>query len=118
MGGYVQTLVRPISGVGFMIVTVIQVLIHDGKKKNYDELFHNTIVPLVQKQPRLVSITASVPRSEGSNEYCIVAVWQDFEAITSFFGENCHKHCIHPDEAELVSERSVRHYDLAYRLTT
>lgn len=95
-----------------MIVRVFRVVVHDGKQTEFGDFFHNTALPLVQSQPGLVSVTAGAPRPETPTEFCMVMVWRDVAWLKGFAGEDWREAHIHPDEADLVRERSVRHYDL------
>lgn len=86
---------------------------HDGKQPEFEHFFRNTAVPLMKSQPGIVSITAGVPRPETPNEFCMVMVWRDVESMKAFVGEDWREAHIHPDEAELVRERFLHHYELA-----
>ena len=95
-----------------MIARVFRVTVHDGKQAEFSEFFKNTALPLVQSQPGIVSVTAGLPRPETPNEFCMVMVWHDVEALKAFAGEDWRKPHIHPDEAETVRDRSLHHYEL------
>ena len=96
-----------------MIVRVFQVTVHDGRRDRFEDFFLNTALPLMREQPGLVSLTAGLPRAETPNEFCMVMVWRDLEAMKAFVGEDWRDPHIHPDEAELVRERTIHHYELA-----
>jgi heme-degrading monooxygenase HmoA len=95
-----------------MIVRVFRVTVHDGKQAEFSEFFKTTALPLVQSQPGIVSVTAGLPRPETPNEFCMVMVWRNVEALKAFAGEDWRKPHIHPDEAETVRDRSLHHYEL------
>ena len=95
-----------------MIVRVFRVTVHDGKEAAFADFFRNTALPLVQRQPGLVSVTAGAPRPETPAEFCMVMVWRDVASLKAFAGEDWREAHIHPDEAELVRARSVHHYEL------
>ena len=40
-------------------------------------------------------------------------VWENLDAMKAFVGEDWQNPHIHPDEAELVKERQITHYELA-----
>lgn len=96
-----------------MIIRVFRVEVHDGKRGEFEHFFRDTALPLTKSQPGLVSVTAGVPRPETPNEFCMVMVWKDLEAMKAFVGEDWRNPHIHADEAELVRERSIHHYELA-----
>jgi heme-degrading monooxygenase HmoA len=96
-----------------MIVRVFRVVVQDGKQADFDQFFRKTALPLVQSQPGIVSVTAGVPRPETPNEFCMVMVWRDLEAMKEFVGEDWRNAHVHPDEADMVRERFIHHYELA-----
>ena len=96
-----------------MIVRVFRVATHEGKERQFETFFRETAIPLVKAQPGIVSVTAGVPRPETPNEFCMVMVWDNLEAMKDFVGEDWQSAHIHPDDAELVKERTIHHYDLA-----
>lgn len=96
-----------------MIVRIFRVTVHDGKRAEFEDFFRNTAIPLVKSQPGIVSVTAGVPRPESPNEFCMVMVWEDVDSLKAFAGENWREPHIHPDEAALVRDRSLHHYELA-----
>jgi heme-degrading monooxygenase HmoA len=95
-----------------MIVRVFRVVVQDGKRTEFEDFFRNTARPLVEAQPGIVSVTAGVPRPETPDEFCMVMVWRDLDAMKAFVGEDWRSAHIHPDEAELVRERFIHHYEL------
>lgn len=96
-----------------MIVRIFQVTVHDGKRTEFEDFFRNTAIPLMKSQPGIVSLTASTPRPETPDDFCMVMVWKDLEAMKTFVGEDWQSAHIHPDEAELVKARFISHYELA-----
>lgn len=96
-----------------MIVRIFRVTVHDGKRAEFEDFFRTTAIPLVKSQPGIVSVTAGVPRAESPNEFCMVMVWKDVDALKAFAGEDWREPHIHPDEAALVRDRSLHHYELA-----
>ena len=96
-----------------MIIRIFRVIVQDGKRAEFEDFFRNTAMPLMQSQPGIVSVTAGVPREETPNEFCMVMVWRDLEAMKAFVGDDWREPHIHPDEAELVRERFLHHYELA-----
>lgn len=96
-----------------MIVRVFQVETHPGKEAEFEEFFRNTAIPLMQKQEGIVALTAGASRPETPNQFCMVMVWRDLEAMKAFVGEDWRSAHIHPDEAELVKARRITHYELA-----
>ncbi|MCW3782178.1 antibiotic biosynthesis monooxygenase family protein [Defluviimonas salinarum] len=101
-----------------MIIRIFRATIHEGKEAEFREFFLHTALPLVKSQPGLVSATPGLPRPECPREFCMVMVWKDVESLKAFAGEDWQHPHIHPDEAELVADRALHHYDLAQLITT
>ncbi len=93
-----------------MIMRIFQVSTHPGKEAAFGDFFHNTAIPLMKRTPGLVSVTAGAPRAESPTEFCMVMIWKDLESLKAFAGEDYESAHIHPDEAELVRERRIAHY--------
>lgn len=100
-----------------MIVRIFQVTVHEGKRDEFEDFFRNTALPLMKRQPGLVSLTAATPREETPDNFCMVMVWKDLEAMKAFVGEDWQSAHIHPDEAALVKARTISHYELAETFT-
>lgn len=95
-----------------MIMRVFQVSTHPGKEAEFAEFFHGTAIPLMQRTPGLVSVTPGAPRPDSPTDFCMVMIWKDLDALKAFAGENYQDAHILPEEAELVRDRTIRHYDL------
>ena len=96
-----------------MIIRVFRVVVQEGKRDAFETFFRETALPLVNAQPGIVSVTAGLPRPECPNDFCMVMVWNDLDAMKAFVGEDWQSAHILPEEAELVRERSIHHYELA-----
>lgn len=94
-----------------MIMRLFRVTTHEGKAAEFEDFFRNTAVPLMKRQDGLVSLIPGVPRPEAPNEFCMVMVWRDLDALKAFVGEDWQTAHIHPDEAPLVKERTLSHFD-------
>jgi len=95
-----------------MIMRVFQVSIHPGKEAEFSKFFHETAIPLMRRTPGIVSVTPGAPRKESPTEFCMVMVWEDLESLKAFVGEDYESAHIHPDEADLVKARTIKHYEL------
>ena len=95
-----------------MIVRVFQVEAEDGQQGRFEEFFREEALPLVARQPGLVSVTAGTPLPETPRDFCMVMVWRDVDSLRAFAGEDWRQPHIHPDEARLVSSRRLSHYRL------
>lgn len=95
-----------------MIMRVFQVSTHPGKEADFGKFFHETAIPLMKRALGIVSITPGAPRDESPTEFCMVMIWKDLESLKAFVGEDYESAHIHPDEAELVRARTIKHYEM------
>ena len=95
-----------------MIVRLFQVSTHPGKEAEFADFFHNTAIPLMQRTPGLAKVIPCAPRPDTPTEFAMVMVWETLDALKAFVGEDYQSAHVHPDEAALVRERRIAHYDL------
>jgi hypothetical protein len=96
-----------------MILRFFRVVIHDGGQAEFKKFFLGTALPGVRSHQGLISMSVGLPRPESPAEFSMSMVWKDMDALKGFTGENWQKAVIHPDEAHLLREAHVHHYDLA-----
>lgn len=96
-----------------MIVRVFRALVHDGKQGEFEKFFFEKALPTIKSQPGLVGVSIGTPIKETPNEFMMTTVWKDLEALKGFAGENWHEAVIDPDEADLLCETFVHHYQHA-----
>ncbi|HSF95555.1 MAG TPA: antibiotic biosynthesis monooxygenase [Thermohalobaculum sp.] len=95
-----------------MIMRVFQVTTHPGKEGEFGKFFHETAIPLMKRTPGLVKVIPGAPRPKSPTEFCMVMVWKDLDSLKAFVGEDYQSAHIHPDEAELVKARTIKHYEM------
>lgn len=95
-----------------MIVRLFQVSTYPGKESEFATFFHGTAIPLMKRTPGLETLLPCAPRAETPTEFAMVMVWKDLDSLKSFVGEDYDSPHIHPDEARLVRERRIAHYEL------
>ena len=95
-----------------MIMRIFQVTTQPGKEAEFGKFFHETAIPLMQSTPGLVTLVPGAPRAGSPNEFCMVMVWKDLDSLKAFVGEDYESAHIHPDEAELVQARTIKHYEM------
>lgn len=95
-----------------MIMRVFQVTTQPGKEAEFARFFHETAIPLMRSTPGLAALYPGAPRESSPREFCMVMVWESLTALKAFVGEDYESAHIHPDEAELVAARTIKHYDL------
>lgn len=96
-----------------MIVRIFRVVVQPGKRAEFERFFRETAIPLMQRQEGLLTLIPCLPRAETPDEFAMVMVWRDLAAMQAFVGEDWRSAHVHPDEAALVRERFIHHYELA-----
>jgi heme-degrading monooxygenase HmoA len=99
-----------------MIIRFFRAVIRDGEQEAFKSFFFRTALPFVRSQKGLESVTIGLPHASTPNEFSMLTVWRDLSALKEFAGENWREAVIHPDEAHLLKETHVHHYELAETL--
>ena len=94
-----------------MIIRVFRPTIHPGKEAEFEAFLRETAVPLVSQQSGLVAQHVGRPRDPSSSEYLYVTIWDDVESIRAFAGERWQEAVITPDEAHLLKDTWIGHYE-------
>jgi heme-degrading monooxygenase HmoA len=95
-----------------VIIRVFRPTIHTGKESDFESFLHHTAIPLVSRQKGLIAQHVGKPRDPSSTEYVYVTVWDDIDSIRAFAGESWQEAVITPDEAHLLRDTSIAHYDV------
>jgi len=95
-----------------MIMRIFQVTTQPGKEAEFGKFFHETAIPLMLSTPGLANLIPGAPRAGSPNEFCMVMIWKDLASLKAFAGEDYESAHVHPDEAELVKARTIKHYEM------
>ena len=95
-----------------MIIRFFRATTHDGKSDEFRSLFLETILPLIRSQEGLVSASVGLPHDESPNDFSMVMIWRDMEAVRAFAGDDWDRAVVLPEEAHLLKETHVHHYVL------
>jgi quinol monooxygenase YgiN len=95
-----------------MIIRFFRATTQDGKSDEFRSLFLETILPLIRSQEGLVSASIGLPHDESPNDFSMVMIWRDMEAVRAFAGDDWNRAVILPEEAHLLKETHVHHYVL------
>ena len=96
-----------------MIIRFFRATTHEGKSDEFRSLFLETILPLIRSQEGIVSATVGLPHDGSPNEFSMIMVWRDLDAVRAFAGEEWDRAVVLPEEAHLLRETHVHHYELA-----
>ncbi|MEO5920869.1 MAG: antibiotic biosynthesis monooxygenase [Pseudolysinimonas sp.] len=95
-----------------MIIRVFRPTIHPGKEAEFKSFLRDVAVPLVSQQSGLVAQHVGRPRDGSSTEFLYVTVWEDVDSIRKFAGEHWQEAVIAPEEAHLLQDTWIGHYDV------
>ncbi len=95
-----------------MIVRIFRVTTHPGQRARFETFFRETAVPLMRATEGIEDITFCLPRPETPDDFAIVMVWRDLDALRAFVGDDWQVPHIHPEEEGIVRARHLHHYEL------
>lgn len=95
-----------------MIVRVFRAQIQPGHHAEFERKFREISLPLVQRQPGLVSVTIGRPVPSAPEEFAMISTWEDEAALRAFAGEDYASPVIPPGMAEHMVAGWVHHYEV------
>jgi transposase/heme-degrading monooxygenase HmoA len=98
-----------------MIMRVLRAKVKSGKLKEYQRLCEEKSFPHLRATPGLIAMHMGAPLVSQPDEFVVVTVWRDLDALVGFAGEQWREVVVLPGEAELVDEMVVEHYDDSLR---
>ena len=97
-----------------MIIRVFSPTIHPGKEGEFESFLRDTAVPLVSRQAGLLAQHVGRSLKASSSTYVYVTVWEDAKSIQTFAGSGWEEAVITPEEAHLLEDTSIEHYEGLY----
>ena len=95
-----------------MIIRIFRAFAQPGKQDAFAKFFVDTALPLVENQPGCMSVQIGFPRPETPDEFVMIMVWRDVDALKAFVGEEWREAHVHPDQVALLRETRLHHYEL------
>lgn len=95
-----------------MIIRVFRAHVHDGKQAEFERFFLTRALPMVQSHAGVVSVTVGRPLATSPDEFLMISVWRDLDALRGFAGEEWQNPVIDPDEVHLLRETFLDHFEL------
>ncbi len=93
-----------------MIIRVYRAQVHPGKEADFERLVQADAIPLMKRQPGLVTVHLG-REWHGASEFVLVSIWQDLEALKGFAGENWQQPLVlHPEE-KVLAKTWVEHFN-------
>jgi quinol monooxygenase YgiN len=96
-----------------MIIRVFRARVHAGKAEEFRQFFLEKALPLVRAQPGLARADIGWPIAPTTDEFLMITVWRDLEAVKNVAGDNWQTARILPEERPLLREVEVEHYEMA-----
>ncbi|MCW1967657.1 MAG: antibiotic biosynthesis monooxygenase [Anaerolineae bacterium] len=94
-----------------MIIRIFKSRVQPGQRERFEQFFRGKAVDNVRAHAGLVSVTAGSPIDGVSDEYVMITVWRDLDALKGFIGDNWNRPFIDPDEADLIADVTVQHFE-------
>lgn len=96
-----------------MIIRVFRAQVRPGAQQQFEKFFLNQALPNVRAQPGLVSVMVGTPHETTPNEFLMITVWKDLDALKGFTGEKWQAPVIDPEEFDLLQLTFLHHYEAA-----
>ncbi len=94
-----------------MITRIFRVRVPALLHAEFEERFLSVSVPYVQAAPGIVSVSVGRPTKWAPDEYVMISVWANEDALRSFAGEGWNVAVIPAGMEKYVSKCWVHHYE-------
>jgi heme-degrading monooxygenase HmoA len=74
-----------------------------------DQIKHE-VMPALSRVDGLLAFYAGEPIEDAEDEFTMVTLWRDLEAVRAFAGADWHEAVFHGEEAELAQDVTVEHF--------
>lgn len=95
-----------------MILRQFRVTIHEGRENEFETVFRDQILPMVKSHDGLEWVAAGRPWNGARNVFCMTMLWRDLDAIKGFAGEDWDHARVEPEEAHLIKDSELAHFEL------
>lgn len=94
-----------------VIVRVFRGRVRPGMGSAFERFVHQRAIPQLRSQPGMLSVHLGRPTPASPEEYMVITVWRDVDALRGFAGESWDRVVMGRDEARLLTDAWVHHYD-------
>jgi len=94
-----------------MIIRLFKAKIHPGKLNSWEEKVEKFSIPWLKQQEGLLEYYPGKPLSDQSRVYSMLSLWESIEVLKKAVGEDWEQVVLLEDEASLVEEASVEHFE-------
>jgi quinol monooxygenase YgiN len=95
-----------------MIIRIFRAKIQPGKLSEWQNKIEKFSIPWLKSQRGLLEYYPGKPLSPDFREFCMIMLWKDLDSLKEAVGEDINQVVLLEDEATLVEESSVDHYEL------
>jgi DNA-binding winged helix-turn-helix (wHTH) protein/heme-degrading monooxygenase HmoA len=93
-----------------VIVRVFRGQVHPGRQREFERHLRERGIPDFRAQPGCEAVHVGVPTPESPDEFLVVSVWRDIDALRRWAGTTWAAPKVAPDEAEMLARSWVHHY--------
>jgi len=93
-----------------MVIRVFRARVQPGKQAEFEALARRLSVPLVQKQKGLLGFYAGRPLGHSRDEFVMITLWEDLEAVKAFVGPDWEQAVVPEEERPVLADSFVHHY--------
>ena len=94
-----------------MIVRVFRGEVNPGCHGEFERLLRERAIPQFRATPGMLRVHVAAPTVQAPDEFLVVTVWRDLEALRGYTGERWSQARVTPDEAPLLRRTFVHHYE-------
>jgi hypothetical protein len=94
-----------------MIIRIFRARIISGSHSLWLDKVEKFSIPWLESQPGLIAYYPGKPLDEESREFSMTSIWDTKEALKNAVGDDWRQVVLLEDEAALVEETSVEHYE-------
>jgi hypothetical protein len=95
-----------------MILRFFRAIVLDEQQDEFKAFFLGKALPNVRAQKGLISAWVGLPHPSSPNEFSMVMLWRDLDALKGFTGDKWQNAVIGPAEKHLLAETHVYHYEV------
>ncbi|MHC4218777.1 MAG: antibiotic biosynthesis monooxygenase family protein [Planctomycetota bacterium] len=92
------------------IIRIFHATAKPGQERAFQSFLTDEALPIVRGHDGLVSAQVGLPSEESPQEFLMITIWRDLDALKGFTGDNWTEAVIDPKEAPLVESAHVCHF--------
>lgn len=93
-----------------MITRVFRGRVRPGKHADFERFIRTEALPEFRANPGVEGVHFGTPTEQDPDEFLVVTVWRDLDALKAYAGERWSDPKLSLTEAHLLAEASVHHY--------